>query len=130
MYISDTKTLAKAIDQLNNQRVAKENILLDKIYAIRQFGDPIYQINKLLPRRVLVAEVIGKLMDESIVNVANKINNKLSIKSTDSFIKQTGNNLLKLTVSNTLNHHTYKIKIISLSILKIIFKKLSLLLRN
>lgn len=122
MYISDTQTLAKAIDELNSQRVAEENILLDNIYAIRQLADPIYQINKLLPRRVKMAEVIDNLMDESIVSVANKINNRLSIKPTDSFLKQTGNNLLKFTISNTLNNNTYKIKVIGLSIIKIIFR--------
>lgn len=122
MYISDTQTLAKAIDELNSQRVAEENILLDNIYAIRQLADPIYQINKLLPRRVKMAEVIDNLMDKSIVGVANKINNRLSIKPTDSFLKQTGNNLLKLTISNTLNNNTYKIKVMGLSIIKIIFR--------
>ena len=121
MHIRDSKGLIKAIDALNERRIVEENKLLDKLYLIKQHLDPVYQVNKLLPRKVPVAEVLNKLLDESIIDATNLITNKLNAQSTDSLLKKTGSSFLQLTISKVVFNNTYKIKAISLAILKNIF---------
>src|SRR5665647_513640 len=102
MHIRDSKGLIKAIDALNERRIVEENKLLDKLYLIKQHLDPVYQVNKLLPRKVPVAEVLNKLLDESIIDATNLITNKLNAQSTDSLLKKTGSSFLQLTISKVV----------------------------
>ena len=121
MYISDSKALTTAINKLSNQCITEENILLDKMHAIRKFLDPVYQVNKILPCKVKAAEMLNRLMDDSIVYGAHAISAKLGGQSKDSLLKQTGSNFLRLTVSKIINHNAHKIKLMSLAVIKNIF---------
>jgi hypothetical protein len=118
MYISNQKELLKAIDNLNNRKIIEENNLLNKLYGIKQQMDPVFQVNKLLPRKVPAVEVLNNLFDETIIDATHLITDKLNARSTDSLLKKTGSNFLQLTISGIVNNNAYKIKAISLAILK------------
>jgi hypothetical protein len=118
MYISNQKELLKAIDNLNNRKIIEENNLLNKLYGIKQQMDPVFQVNKLLPRKVPAVEVLNNLFDETIIDATHLITDKLNARSTYSLLKKTGSNFLQLTISGIVNNNAYKIKAISLAILK------------
>ena len=121
MQISDSKSLTKAIRELNSRRVEEEELLLEKMRLIKQSFDPAYQVNKRLPRMMNQAAIFNNFMDDSLTTAANAINNKLLANPTDSLLKQSGSNFLKLTVSKSINKYAWKIKIITLSLIKNIF---------
>lgn len=88
MHIRDSKGLINAIDALNERRSVEENKFLDRLHLLKQHLHPVYQVNKLLPGKVPVAEVLNKLPDESIIDVTHLITNKLDYQSTDSLLKK------------------------------------------
>lgn len=122
MQINDREGLARAIRELSKRSIIEENILLDNMYRIKLALDPVAQVNKLFPRKVPFAEAINNLLDESIVDVGNVLISKFTIDSTDSFLKETLNSFMQLSIAKTVNRNAYKIKAVSVVIIKNILR--------
>lgn len=121
MDITDSKKLTQAIDKLNEQKKVVENKLLSDFFMIHQYMDPVYQINKILPRKLSTGEGLNNLIDNSIEGAADAIKLKFNPHPKDSFTKIAGNNLLKNAITMTVNKNSFKIKAIGLAILKNVF---------
>lgn len=122
MQINDREGLARAIRELSKRSIIEENILLDNMYRIKLALDPVEQVNKLFSRKAPFAEAINNLLDESIVDGGNVLINKLTIDSTDSFLKETLNTFMQLSIAKTVNRNAYKIKAVSVVIIKNILR--------
>ena len=122
MHIEDSKDLTKAINALNHQRIAQENQLLDNLAVVKGYFDPAYQINRLLPRKVPVGKTINNILDESLMNAAYDVTDKLIPASPNSMVKTMGHNFFQKLLSSAVDKNGFKIKAIGLAIIKNIFK--------
>jgi len=121
MHIKDSKELSQAIERLHVKLGLHENEILNNISRLNQALDPVEIVKNLLPRKVTVGETLNNLIDESIMDVADLVIYKLAIPSNNSFIKIAGNTVLKNSINRAVSKNAFKIKAISLAIVKNLF---------
>ncbi len=121
MQIKDSKALLQAIEKLNAKLVVHKYEILNNISVIKHALDPVQNINKLLPRKVPVGKALNNLIDESIMDAAELLVYKLATPSNNSIFKVAGNTIIKNSVNMAVSKNSFKIKAISLAIVKNIF---------
>ena len=121
MQIKDSRELSQAIARLDAKLGVHQNEILNNISLMKNALDPVEKVNKLLPRKVTIGETLNNLIDESIMDVADLVIYKLAIPSNNSFIKVAGNTILKNSINIAVSKNAFKIKAISLAIVKNIF---------
>ena len=121
MQIKDSRELSQAIARLDAKLGVHQNGILNNISLMKNALDPVEKVNKLLPRKVTIGETLNNLIDESIMDVADLVIYKLAIPSNNSFIKIAGNTVLKNSINRAVSKNAFKIKAISLAIVKNLF---------
>jgi len=121
MQIKDSKSLLQAIKILDAKLEVHENQILNNISSIKQALDPVQNVTKLLPRKVLVGETLNNLIDELIIDAGDFLVYKIATPSNNSIFKVAGNTALEKSIHMAVSKNSFKIKAISLAIAKNIF---------
>lgn len=122
MVINSEEELKRQIEDLKNKsKIAKQNILND-FSSFSSKVNPVYQINKILPKPASFANTFNLAMDEALIESALSITKKFKSGSTSSIIKVAGNNMLDNAVKMVVKKNTFKIKVYGAAILKNLFK--------
>lgn len=122
MVINSEEELKRQIEDLKNKsKAAKQNILND-FSSFSSKVNPVYQINKILPKPASFANTFNLAMDEALLESALSITKKFKSGSTSSIIKVAGNNMLDNAVKMVVKKNTFKIKVYGAAILKNLFK--------
>jgi len=121
MQIKDSKSLLQAIKILDAKLEVHENQILNNISSIKQALDPVQNVTKLLPRKVLVGETLNNLIDELIIDAGDFLVYKIATPSNNSIFKVAGNTVLEKSIHMAVSKNSFKIKAISLAIAKNIF---------
>ena len=118
MQINNGKQLAKAINELQTKKAIEEDKIIKDLYIAKQYFDPVYHVNSLLPRKVPLREALNATIAESIFGAATY---GFKARPKDSFLKRAKNNFLRKAALRVLDKNSNKIKAVGLAILKNIF---------
>ena len=122
MVVSKIENLKKSIDDLQNVNYLQGQHLKQQLHSIYTLIGPVYNINKILPKPIPIAGTFNTIMDETILETALSFSNKFKFGTTNSIMKNTGNNILDNAIKMIVKQNSLKIKVYSLAILKNILK--------
>jgi hypothetical protein len=122
MYIKNQKELAKAIFDLERVCINKEDIIIDKVKAIKTCLDPTFQLNKILTRRKKIKLLLfNKQLNQSINEATSFITNKAGLGN-NSFIENKVGSFLQNAFYTVFTTNRYKVKAVGIALLKNIFR--------
>lgn len=118
MVVPKIEILKKSIDDLQNLNDLQGKHLKQQLHSIYTLFGPVYNINKILPKPIPIGSAVNKIMDETILETALSLSNKLNYGATNSIMKNAGNNILDNAIKMIVKKNSLKIKVYSLAILK------------